>query len=43
MPAAGASLEQAEGGLAGAAEVADARNSLAAATPALDAQSVNRL
>lgn len=43
LAAAGASWEQVEGGLAGAVEVAVARNSLAHATPELDAQSVNRL
>ncbi len=40
---AGASWDQVEGGLAGAVEVAVARNCLAHATPELDAQSVNRL
>lgn len=40
---AGASWEQVDGGLAGAVEVAVARNALAHATPELDAQSVNRL
>ncbi|MFN8151775.1 MAG: hypothetical protein U0R24_11710 [Solirubrobacterales bacterium] len=40
---AGASWEQVDGGKAGAAEVAVARNAFAHANPELDAQAVNRL